>query len=89
MVEARYLRQVLVAEIGERGQRAISRATARTAKDGLAGEVAARYAERAGFSELARDTEPPTAPTFVVEPAARAVVEGALSALAAIVAATR
>jgi len=89
VVDPRFVRQVLVAEIGERGQAAILRATARTSGQGLAAEVAARYAARAGFREIADGGVEVTAPGYVVEPAARAVVEGALSALAAIVAATR
>lgn len=89
MADPRYVRQVLVAELGERGQRAISRATASLARDGLAADVAARYAERAGFAAVSADADAPSAPPFVVEPAARAVVEGALSALAAIRRATR
>lgn len=83
------MRQVLVAEIGDRGQLAISRATAHVARAGLAGDVAELYATRAGFAAVRRARAPEDAPPFVVEPAARAVVEGALSALAEIVAATR
>lgn len=48
----RVLRQVLVAEIGVEGQERIERATARLPCEGLALEVAERYARGAGFAEV-------------------------------------
>ena len=79
--DVRFLRQILVAEIGDDGQAALGRSVARVAHAGLAGDVARTYAERAGFASVEANDEAPVAPAFVVDAAARAVVEGALSAL--------
>lgn len=75
-------RQIMLTEIGLAGQARIGAATAHVppAGDGLRGLVASRYAERAGFAEV-RSGEAELAPSFVTDPAARAVVEGSLAAL--------
>lgn len=76
---------MLVAEIGDDGQAAIVDADAHVRGDGLAGEVATTYASRAGFrTVLAGVDDEPATPAFVVDPSARAVIDGSLSALAAL-----
>jgi hypothetical protein len=49
---ARYLRQILLPEIGEAGQARIEAAAAPVGGGGLAHEVAARYALAAGFAAV-------------------------------------
>lgn len=80
---ARHLRQILVAEIGEAGQARIANAEAMVLGTGLAHEVAARFAEGAGFARLLTGevSEAALAPAFVHLPAARAVLSGSRSAL--------
>ncbi|APR81366.1 Hypothetical protein A7982_06713 [Minicystis rosea] len=81
----RFLRQVLLPEIGEAGQRRLSASVAAVGGDGLAHEVAARYAEGAGFASIAPgpvDVEA-LAPAAIVKNAeARAVLAGSRAALA-------
>lgn len=85
----RFARQMLLPEVGAAGQARLCAATARIAADGLAGEIGARYAERAGFAAVAHVTasadEVPEA--WVRAPAARAVLAGARAAQRAILAA--
>jgi len=83
---ARHLRQILVAEIGEPGQARIAAAEARVTGDGLAHEVAARFAEGAGFARVVPGEvdKAKLAPDFVTLPAARAVLAGSRAALAEI-----
>lgn len=80
---ARHLRQILVAEIGEAGQARIAAAEARVLGEGLAHEVAARFADGAGFARLVPGTidEAELAPSFVTLPAVRAVLAGSRAAL--------
>ena len=82
----RYLRQVLLPEIGEQGQRRISTRAARVGGDdgSLAHEVAVLYARGAGFREVApgpidRAALAPFEMTKI--PAAREVLAGARAAL--------
>ena len=86
----RFVRQMLVAEIGEAGQRAICAGEAAVLGSGAAHAVAERYARAAGFDRIvAGRIEEELAPSFVVEPAARAVLAGSRAALAEIVKAAR
>ncbi|WP_433927684.1 hypothetical protein AB3662_31835 [Sorangium cellulosum] len=92
MDDPRYLRQVLLAEVGPEGQARLGAATARVLGGGggggappLAHEVAERYARGAGFGAVAAgaidlDALAPT--DLVTSPAARAVLAGARAALA-------
>jgi len=86
-LHARHLRQILLPEIGEGGQRAILAATARVASPGLAGEVAERYARGAGFGAVAAgvvDVEALAPGSIVRDQHAREVLAGARAALAAL-----
>ena len=82
----RYVRQMLVAEIGEAGQVRLREGTARLSGQGLAHEVAAAYAARAGVGDVVPGPidEEALAPPFLTEPAARAVVAGSRAALASL-----
>ena len=87
MTDARFLRQVLVPEVGEAGQSAISRAAARVAGDGFAHEVAERYATRAGFAAVEAgsiDVRALAPESIVYNEAAADVFAGARSAVRAI-----
>ena len=83
-MSARFLRQILLPEIGEAGQQRLGEASAAVAGTGLAHEVAARYAEGAGFGHVAPgviDVDA-LAPTSIVKDArAREVLAGARAAL--------
>ncbi len=84
---ARFARQLSLGEIGRDGQARILAATATVAGVGLAHEVAARYAERAGFrgleaGDLAVGELAPLA--IVKNDAARAVLAGARAAVRAL-----
>jgi hypothetical protein len=80
----RYARQMLLAEIGERGQRLLGAATAHVAGTGLDHEIAASYAHRAGIGTVAPGfIHHELAPPFLENPAARAVVAGSRAALSA------
>jgi len=83
-VSARFLRQVLLPEIGEAGQRRIEAASAAVAGEGLAGEVASRYAQGAGFAAVvpgAIDVEALAPADLVHDPRAREILAGARAAL--------
>jgi len=85
----RYVRQVLLAEIGEDGQRRISTRAARVGgEDGsLAHEVAVLYARGAGFREVVPGPidSAALAPEAITKiPAAREVLAGARAVLAEI-----
>ncbi|WP_437285153.1 hypothetical protein [Sorangium sp. So ce406] len=90
MDDPRYLRQVLLAEIGPEGQARLGAATARVLGGGggappLAHEVAERYARGAGFGAVAAgaiDLDALAPADLVTSPAARAVLAGARAALA-------
>ena len=82
----RMIRQMIVADVGEAGQARLEAATASVGGSGLGHEVATTYASRAGFSRVTAGTidEERLAPSFLREPAARAVVAGSRAALASI-----
>jgi hypothetical protein len=89
---ARFLRQVLLPEIGEAGQRRLEAATAAVAQpDGggegaLGHEVASAYALGAGFASVTPgpiDRAALAPEAIVATPAAREVLAGARAALAA------
>lgn len=84
----RFSRQLVLVEIGERGQAAIAATTARVPTAGFAGEVARAYAVRAGFTDVA-EGPPCDVPAWVTTPAARELVSGAMAAVAAVRAAVR
>jgi hypothetical protein len=77
---------MLLAEIGEAGQRRLGAATAAVAGDGLAHEIAVSYATRAGIGRVVPGSidERALAPSFVENSATRAMVTGSRSALAAL-----
>ena len=83
----RFLRQMLLPEVGAAGQALIQSGAARVAGDGLAAEVAIRYARTAGFGVVTGGTLDleALAPAGVCAFAeSRAVVAGARAALAEI-----
>ncbi len=81
----RYARQVLLVEIGERGQRLLEAATAPLGGDGLDHEIAEAYARRAGIGHVvAGDIDGALAPQFLENAAARAMVAGSRAALSAV-----
>jgi len=94
-VAARYLRQILLAEVGQAGQRRILASVARVApvegdalahsnerhSNDLAHEIASLYALRAGAG-LAPGTIAGAGDDLVRDPAARQVLLGARAALA-------
>jgi len=81
----RHARQMLLAEIGENGQRRLGAATAAVAGPSLAHEIATAYATRAGMGNIVPGTVDASrlCPSFLEYPAARAVVAGSRAALAA------
>jgi hypothetical protein len=84
-VSARFVRQVLLPEIGEAGQRRIEAATAAVAGEGPAHEVASRYALGAGFAAVVPGPIDvgALAPADLVRDAhAREILAGARAALA-------
>jgi hypothetical protein len=87
----RYLRQILLAEIGEAGQRAIAAATVQLGGPPGARDVARLYAERAGFrriEETAGELGASADDAAVLTPAAREVLAGSRAVARAMVAAT-
>ena len=86
--KVRYARHLMLVGIGEPGQEKLGRAIASVPDEGLAGAVATRYAERAGFGRVVASASPPelalACPDFVTTAAAREVVAGSLAALAAL-----
>jgi hypothetical protein len=86
---ARFLRQVLLTEIGAEGQRRIEASVADVAGDpaSLAHEIASLYARGAGFRAVAPcpiDVAALAPEAIVTSPAAREVLAGARAALAEI-----
>ncbi len=80
----RFLRQIILPEVGEGGQRAIGGATARVGGETLAHEVAALYAHAAGFGDVvagAIDLERLAPESLVRDETARLVLAGARAAL--------
>ena len=89
---ARYARQILLAEVGRQGQAKVLAATACVGGQGLAHRVAVRYALRAGFAavlpgEIATEALAPAA--IVKYGASREVLAGARVALRAFLGAVR
>ncbi|MFT3776160.1 MAG: hypothetical protein QM820_63260 [Minicystis sp.] len=81
----RFLRQVLLPEIGEAGQRRLGASEAAVGGEGIAHEVAARYAEGAGFAAIVAgpvDVEALAPQAIVRTTAAREVLAGSRAALA-------
>ncbi|MFO0762813.1 MAG: hypothetical protein U0359_40625 [Byssovorax sp.] len=87
-MSARFLRQILLPEIGAAGQARIERARAAVGGGpSLAHEAAALYAEGAGFAAIdpgAIDVDALAPLSIVNTPAARAVCAGSRAALAEI-----
>jgi hypothetical protein len=82
--QLRYARQMLLAEIGEKGQRLLDAATAHVGGAGLVHEVAEAYARRAGIAHIAPGPiDLALAPPFLENDAARSVVAGSRAALSA------
>ena len=82
--QLRYARQLLLVEIGENGQRLLQAASADLGGVGLDHEVAVAYATRAGIGNIGCGAIDGTlAPSFLENPAARAVVAGSRAALSA------
>jgi hypothetical protein len=86
---ARFLRQVLLAEIGDEGQRRITASVARVGGDprSLAHDIATLYARGAGFRAVAPspiDVAALAPEALVTSPAAREVLAGSRAALAEI-----
>jgi hypothetical protein len=84
---ARFVRQVLLPEIGASGQARIGAATAPVGGSGAAHDVAARYARGAGFAAVADGPLDRAALAPIdacANDAARDVLAGARAALAAI-----
>ena len=89
MDRERFLRQILLPEIGEDGQRAICAGSAPVLGPTLAHEVARLYAERAGFAELTAAPEvleSGAPPEWIETESAREVLAGARAALRGILA---
>ena len=84
MTEARYVRQMLLAEIGVAGQARLASAVAAVAGNGLCHEIASAYATRAGIGTVVPGVidADQLAPDFLSQSAARAVVAGSRAALA-------
>jgi hypothetical protein len=83
----RFVRQVLLPEIGIEGQARIGQATAAVGGDSPAHQIATLYAEGAGFGAVAAgpiDSDALAPQTIVSSPAAREVLAGSRAALAAI-----
>jgi hypothetical protein len=80
----RFVRQMLLAEIGESGQARFEGAVAHVAGQGLAHEIATAYATRAGLGTILPGAidEAAWAPSFLESSAARALVAGSRAALA-------
>jgi hypothetical protein len=81
----RFVRQVLLPEIGEPGQRRLAAATASVGGEGFAHEVAALYTEAAGFAAVGPgpiDVEALAPSSIVTTAAAREMLAGARAALA-------
>jgi hypothetical protein len=84
-VSARFVRQVLLPEVGEGGQRRIEAASAAVAGEGLAHEVASRYALGAGFAGVVPgpiDVDALAPAELLADKNAREILAGARAALA-------
>ncbi len=76
---ARYLRQILLPGVGEAGQARVG-CGACVVPAGEAGQIAARYALRAGFGEIVSG-DPPRHELSCANPVASVALEGAWAAL--------
>ena len=86
-MSARFVRQVLLPEIGIEGQARIGQATAAVGGASRAHQIATLYAEGAGFGAVAEGAIDGLAlapPSIVSTPAARDVLAGSRAALAEI-----
>jgi hypothetical protein len=83
---SRYARQMLLAEIGQKGQERVEQAVAHLAGAGLCHEIATSYAARAGIGRIVPGSidEAALAPSFLEGRATRAVVAGSRAALLAL-----
>jgi hypothetical protein len=99
-MDPRFLRQVILVEVGPAGQRRLARSSAAVGGTGLAFEVATRYAERAGFAEIVEEPRDASAAwsvdgaidvdeAIVATKAAAEVLKGSRAALRAILAAAK
>jgi molybdopterin/thiamine biosynthesis adenylyltransferase len=89
VIDPRFVRQVLLPEIGEAGQAAIGRASAALAgpPGDLAHAVASDYAAAAGFARVTAgviDVDALAPAAITRDPSARAVLAGSRAALAAV-----
>ncbi|HKQ67748.1 MAG TPA: hypothetical protein VJT73_00340, partial [Polyangiaceae bacterium] len=86
MSDRRYVRQTIVAGIGDDGQSRIERAEVALGGEGLRHDVATVYAVRAGVLRVVHGSidESSLAPSFLENPAARAVASGARAATSAL-----
>ena len=85
MSASRFVRQILLPEIGDDGQRRLASAVARVSGASLAHEVASRYAVGAGFGRALPgdiDVDRLAPPELVTSAPAREVLAGARAALA-------
>ena len=81
----RYLRQIILAGVGDEGQRRLASATASVGGIGLAHEIASAYCERAGFAGIDDgpiDIERLAPIELVAETPAREVLAGSRAGLA-------
>jgi hypothetical protein len=81
----RFVRQVLLPEVGEAGQRRIEASSAAVAGEGPAHEVASRYALGAGFARVVPgpiDVDALAPAGLVRDARAREILAGARAALA-------
>ncbi|MEP7122921.1 MAG: hypothetical protein ABJE95_18485 [Byssovorax sp.] len=86
-MSARFVRQMLLPEIGIEGQARIGQATAAVGGNSPAHQIATLYAETAGFAAIAAgpiDGDALAPAAIVASPAAREVLAGSRAALAAI-----
>jgi hypothetical protein len=89
VIDPRFVRQVLLPEIGEAGQAAIQRASAAVGgpPGDLAHAIASDYAVAAGFARVtsgAIDVDALAPAAVTRDPSARAVLAGSRAALAAV-----
>lgn len=80
----RYLRQIILAGVGEEGQRRLAASSATVGGDSLAQRIAATYCERAGFGRVepgSVEVEQLSPREVITEPAAREVLAGSRAAL--------
>ncbi len=83
-MSARFLRQILVSEIGQSGQTKIERAVAELPVAAAEGEVAELYARRAGFVRFEPAAELRDQTWTAQSPSVQAVLSGSRCALLAI-----